>query len=101
MPYKNLELNPSQYSQQHKIKQNQFYVGYSSVNNDSGITKLYDFDLIKQDIINHFHTRKGERVMNPTFGTIIWDVIFDPFTDDRSEERRVGKECRSRWSPYH
>ena len=24
------------------------------------------------------------------------------FTDDvRSEERRVGKECRSRWSPYH
>ena len=23
----------------------------------------------------------------------------DPF--DRSEERRVGKECRSRWSPYH
>ena len=24
--------------------------------------------------------------------------IFDIF---RSEERRVGKECRSRWSPYH
>ena len=28
-----------------------------------------------------------------------------PFTfvivGDRSEERRVGKECRSRWSPYH
>ena len=22
-------------------------------------------------------------------------------TSDRSEERRVGKECRSRWSPYH
>src|SRR5256885_12126955 len=25
-------------------------------------------------------------------------VVFDA---DRSEERRVGKECRSRWSPYH
>ncbi len=27
----------------------------------------------------------------------------DSFTEDptRSEERRVGKECRSRWSPYH
>src|ERR1041385_3174577 len=25
----------------------------------------------------------------------------DAFTRDRSEERRVGKECRSRWSPYH
>ena len=23
------------------------------------------------------------------------------YGDDRSEERRVGKECRSRWSPYH
>ena len=22
-------------------------------------------------------------------------------THERSEERRVGKECRSRWSPYH
>src|SRR5215467_7748496 len=24
-----------------------------------------------------------------------------PWPDKRSEERRVGKECRSRWSPYH
>ena len=24
-----------------------------------------------------------------------------PFEVVRSEERRVGKECRSRWSPYH
>jgi len=24
-----------------------------------------------------------------------------PIESDRSEERRVGKECRSRWSPYH
>ena len=24
-----------------------------------------------------------------------------PSVTDRSEERRVGKECRSRWSPYH
>ena len=23
------------------------------------------------------------------------------FSAERSEERRVGKECRSRWSPYH
>ena len=27
------------------------------------------------------------------------DVV--PSDTDRSEERRVGKECRSRWSPYH
>src|SRR6516162_11462292 len=24
-----------------------------------------------------------------------------PYAHERSEERRVGKECRSRWSPYH
>ena len=27
--------------------------------------------------------------------------ILTPMNADRSEERRVGKECRSRWSPYH
>ena len=26
---------------------------------------------------------------------------FKSYFNDRSEERRVGKECRSRWSPYH
>src|SRR5258707_5117963 len=29
----------------------------------------------------------------------IYDIFFDYSV--RSEERRVGKECRSRWSPYH
>ena len=28
-------------------------------------------------------------------------VLPAPLFDTRSEERRVGKECRSRWSPYH
>ena len=34
----------------------------------------------------------------PTFGC---PANFAVTTDIRSEERRVGKECRSRWSPYH
>ena len=29
------------------------------------------------------------------------NIIYIPDVDLRSEERRVGKECRSRWSPYH
>ena len=28
-------------------------------------------------------------------------VTLDDLNERRSEERRVGKECRSRWSPYH
>ena len=35
---------------------------------------------------------------------VYWDntaLRTDSLTYTRSEERRVGKECRSRWSPYH
>ena len=34
---------------------------------------------------------------------VMMETIIGDFSqsDDRSEERRVGKECRSRWSPYH
>ena len=32
---------------------------------------------------------------------ICYDYRFPELYRDRSEERRVGKECRSRWSPYH
>src|SRR3712207_9416631 len=31
----------------------------------------------------------------------IEDILCDAGCNLRSEERRVGKECRSRWSPYH
>ena len=34
-------------------------------------------------------------------GTDLWARTYYGFQNDRSEERRVGKECRSRWSPYH
>jgi phage baseplate assembly protein W len=43
--------------------------------------KLYDFEVAKQDLINRLSIRKGERVENPEFGTIIYDAIFEPFTD--------------------
>ena len=39
---------------------------------------LYDADLIKQDIYNHFMTAKGERIMLPNFGSIIWDYLYEP-----------------------
>jgi phage baseplate assembly protein W len=58
------------------------YKGFSSVSGDSKSYSLYDLALIKQDIINHFHIRQGERLENPTFGTIIWDVLFEPLTED-------------------
>ena len=36
-----------------------------------------------------------------TVGDDVFDVVLVRRTAIRSEERRVGKECRSRWSPYH
>lgn len=57
------------------------YRGFSTVNENTEGYALYDFELIKQDIINHFHIRQGEKLSDPKFGTIIWDVLFEPFTD--------------------
>src|SRR5256885_7333508 len=31
----------------------------------------------------------------------VWHTVGRSMASNRSEERRVGKECRSRWSPYH
>lgn len=58
------------------------YKGFSTVSADTENFSLYDFDLIRQDLINHFHVRQGERLMNPTFGTIIWDLLFEPLTEE-------------------
>lgn len=57
------------------------YKGFSTVGKSKKF-RLTDFELIKQDIVNHFHIRKGEKLMNPNFGTIIWNVLHEPLTED-------------------
>lgn len=57
------------------------YKGFSTIDSFSKSNILYDISLIKQDIINHFHIRKGEKLSDPGFGTIIWDILFEPLTD--------------------
>jgi len=57
------------------------FKGFSS-RADKRNFKLYDFEVAKQDLINRLSVRKGERVENPEFGTIIYDAIFEPFTED-------------------
>ena len=47
-------------------------------------------NLILYDVYDARHCFGAERIA----GRVAW-------VGDRSEERRVGKECRSRWSPYH
>jgi phage baseplate assembly protein W len=61
------------------------YKGFSTVNTNTENYNLYDFELIKQDLFNHFYTRQGERLMQPTFGTVIWDLLFEPLTPQVKE----------------
>ena len=66
--------------------------------------KLYNFDELKpEEILNR--DIRAEKNVEDVVDAIIADVRArgdDALKDyARSEERRVGKECRSRWSPYH
>lgn len=60
------------------------YKGFSS-NEIKNNFKLYDIDLVKRDLLNHFYIRKGEKLENPNFGTIIWDMLFENFTPEVKE----------------
>lgn len=68
------------------------FYGKCSGNNTTVGFSLKDLALIKQDLLNHIFTSKGERYMQPTFGTNIPDIIFEPLTNDvvaRIEEEIV------------
>lgn len=53
------------------------YKGFSTVNRSKKF-RATDIDLVKQDLINHFNIRKGEKLMQPKFGSIIWSLLFEP-----------------------
>ena len=54
---------------------------------------------VHQRLTHHVKTYTGARRMVYEDRDTL-KAIINHF-DNRSEERRVGKECRSRWSPYH
>ena len=89
--YKQITVPSNQKSQ--PVPESRAYRGISTVDPDATNVVLYDIELIKQDIINHFHIRQGEKLSDPKFGTIIWDVLFEPLTDDLKDAivRNVSK----------
>ena len=56
------------------------YKGFSTYNRNKKF-RAVDFDLVKQDLLNHFNIKKGEKLMNPEYGTMIWSAIFEPMTE--------------------
>jgi len=79
------------------------YIGYSTIDRNTINAVLTDKDLALRDLLNHFYTRRGERVMNPTFGSILHELVFDPL-DARTEilakedvERIINSDPRWRF----
>ncbi len=66
------------------------------------VEPLNQLELI--DNINEARNKRGAVILAHNYQRPEVQAIAD-YTGDslglRSEERRVGKECRSRWSPYH
>lgn len=48
----------------------------------------YDYDIAKRDLINRLYTRKGERLMLPEYGTIVWDMLMEPMIDANIDKIR-------------
>ena len=53
--------------------------------------------MTNEDIIGAFESAHKYNLHTSAF--VMFGLPYE--TKERSEERRVGKECRSRWSPYH
>ena len=60
---------------------------------ESGLYDLCFLDIFMKNM-NGMDAAREIRKLDPDLA-----IVF--LTSSRSEERRVGKECRSRWSPYH
>ena len=61
--------------------------------NDSVSRAVKNYVIKRNDLASNFKKEK--------FSLEVGDELAPGIVQMRSEERRVGKECRSRWSPYH
>lgn len=61
-----------------------YYKGFSTIG-QTNKWKLEDVELVKRDLMNHFQTRRGERLNNLEFGSRIWEYTFEQMTDELRE----------------
>ena len=55
------------------------FIGFNTINQYKKFT-LTDFELIKRDLLNAFNIRQGQLPGRPSYGTVLWDYVFEPQT---------------------
>ena len=76
-------------------------LGFSTVEKVKAPYSLVDSDVVVRDLLNEFYTKKGERLMRPNFGSVIWDLLMNPNTRDlenavqKDIERIIDKDPRA------
>mgnify|MGYP001406253965 FL=1 len=76
-------------------------LGFSTVDKVKAPYSLVDGDVVVRDLLNEFYTKKGERLMRPNFGSVIWDLLMNPNTRDlenlvrKDIERIIDKDPRA------
>lgn len=59
------------------------YIGYSSYEFQKNKSfTLTDVQLVELDLLNQIYTRRGSRVMMPTYGTLIPELVFEPLDEE-------------------
>ena len=56
------------------------YFGFSTIDNSKKF-RLVDYELVKRDVLNSLLIKQGEKLGNPSYGTNVWGLIFEPQTD--------------------
>lgn len=52
------------------------FIGFNTIDQVKKFT-LTDFDLIQRDLLNAFNIRQGELPGRPSYGTVMWDFLFE------------------------
>lgn len=68
------------------------FIGYSTVNTIKSNNVLVNAELVKQNLINAFNTRLGERLMEPQLGSKIWSLVMEPLDIITIDEIKADAE---------
>ena len=74
------------------------YFGFSTIDNSKKFT-LVDYELVKRDVLNSLLIKQGEKLGNPSYGTNVWGLIFEPQTDSTNKDQEQQKPIKVQQDP--